>query len=329
VDLLRLVFMYGPAHLSLRGTAAMADDAGIAALSDKGVLGRLRKAGNWLEHLLQRLLAEKRGRSLGADEGALELALVDGSVICAPTTKGADWRLHGRFDPGQGCFGDLVLSEGHVSEQVGRTQIDPARTTIQDRGYARVRDFVAILGAGGNFITRIGWRSLRLLGADRQAINVLALLPQDDQPSEQTVYVKGVTAPLRLVIQRLPVAKADQQRKRVSRKSGKSGHKLDPRTSVAAGYMMLITSLPQEVQPGERIVFQYRNRWQIEIAFKRLKTIGGIDKLPASDPALARTWLLAHLIAAVITDEIANEIVGFSPSAACSATLPDARPAID
>ena len=54
-------------------------------------------------------------------------------------------------------------------------------------------------------------------------------------------------------------------------------------------------------------------RWQIEIGFKRLKTLGGLDRLPASDPALARTWLLAHLIAAVLTDEIAREIVGFPP----------------
>jgi len=307
--------MYGPAHLSLRGTAAMADEAGIALLSDKGVLGRLRKAGDWLEHLLGRLLAVKLNRDPDSDDGSLELAIVDGSVICAPAGKGADWRLHGRFDPGQGRFGDLVLSKARVSERVGRTRIEPGRTTIQDRGYARVRDFADILAAGGHFITRIGWRSLRLLGADRRAINVLALLPQDECPAEHTVYLKGITGPLRLVIQRVPPEKAERQRKRVSRKAGKAGHTLDPRTALAAGYLMLITSLACEAQPAERIVSLYRHRWQIELAFKRLKTIAGIDKLPATDPALARTWLLAHLIAAVMTDEIASEIVGFPPSA--------------
>jgi hypothetical protein len=30
---------------------------------------------------------------------------------------------------------------------------------------------------------------------------------------------------------------------------------------------------------------------------------------------LARTWLLAHLIAAVLTDDLANDIIGFPPSA--------------
>jgi hypothetical protein len=51
----------------------------------------------------------------------------------------------------------------------------------------------------------------------------------------------------------------------------------------------------------------------VELGFKRLKSLGGIDRLPASDPDIARTWLLAHLIAAVLTDELANEIVGFPP----------------
>ena len=55
--------------------------------------------------------------------------------------------------------------------------------------------------------------------------------------------------------------------------------------------------------------------WDIEIGIKRLKTLGGLDALPSADPVLARTWLLAHLIAAVLTDDLANEIVGFPPSA--------------
>jgi Transposase DDE domain len=315
-ELLRLIFLYGPAHLSLRSTAAAADDAGMASLSDKGVLGRLRKSADWLEHLLQCLLLHKQGCSAATMDGALDLALVDGSVICGPGSTGADWRLHARFDPGRGGFADLVLSKGDVSERVDRTKITAGQTMIQDRGYARVRDFNSVLAAKAHFITRIGWRSLRLLRLDQQPVDVLALLPQDGLPSEHTVCVKGITAPLRLVIQRIPPEKAERQRKRVARKAGKAGHRIDPRTTVAAGYLMLITSLPAAQQPAERIVAMYRNRWQVELGFKRLKSIAGIDALPALDPELARTWLLAHLIAAVLTDEIAIEIVGFPPSGA-------------
>lgn len=313
-DLLRLALMYGPGHLSLRSTAALAGDAAIVGLSDKGVLGRLRKMGDWLEHLLGRLLEQRRGLALG--DAALNLSLVDGSVICAPGSTGSDWRLHARFDPARGCFADLVLTRGDVAERVERTEITAGQTVVQDRGYARVRDFSAVLAARADFITRIGWNALRLCDGRGQRLEVLKLLPDTDVAVEYPVHVKGLPQALRLVIQRLPADKAARQRKRVARKSNSAGHCLDPRTATAAGYLMLITSLPAPTQPAAQIIAMYRNRWQIELGFKRLKTLAGLDRLPAMDPALARTWLLAQLLVAVLTDEIASEIVGFPPSSA-------------
>jgi hypothetical protein len=317
-EILRLALMYGPGQSSLRTTAAQAPDAGLPDLSDKAVEGRLRQAGDWLAHVLQRLLADRQGTCEASEAGALNLALVDGSVICGPASTGSDWRLHARFDPARGCFGDLALTSGQVGERVNRTRIEPGQTVIQDRGYARVRDFAAVLAAKSDFITRIGWRSLRLLNGEGQVIDVLTLLPADHQLCEHIVFVRGMDHPLRLVIQPVPPEKAAQQRQRVGRKASKAGHKIDPRTTVAAGYMMLVTSLSADRQSAADIVSLYRNRWQVELGFKRLKTIGGIDKLPTSDPRLARTWLLAHLIAAVLTEEIASDLAGFSPSAGCS-----------
>lgn len=313
-DLLRLAMMYGPGHLSLRTTAAVAGDGAIVALSDKGVLGRLRKMGDWLEHLLQCLLEQRRGLVFG--DAGLNLALVDGSVICAPGSTGSDWRLHARFDPARGCFADLVLTQGKVAERVDRTEIEVGQTVIQDRGYARVRDFSAVLAAKADFITRIGWNALRLLDADGQRVNVLELLPDSDAAAEHLVYLKGLRAPVRLVLQRMPADKAARQRKRAARRASKQGSKIDARTVTACGYLMLVTSLAAQVQPAEQIIAMYRNRWQIELGFKRLKTLGGLDRLPALDPDLARTWLLAQLIVAVLTDEIASAFVGFPPSAA-------------
>ena len=309
-DLLRLAMIYGPGQHSLRSTAALASDGGVVSLSDKGVLGRLRKMSGWLEHLLARLLEDKLGVACG---DALALSLVDSSVICGPGSTGSDWRLHARFDPGQGCFTDLVLTQGTVAERVDRTRIAAGQMIVQDRGYCRVRDFAAVLEARADFITRVGWNKLRLLNALGKRIDIMALLPSDDAATEHCVHVKGLDQPLRLVVQRLPPEMAQRQLRRVRRRASKQGHALDPRTETTTGYLMLITSVPQALQSAERIVALYRNRWQIEIGFKRLKTLGGLDRLPASDSALAKTWMLAHLIAAVLTDEIAREIVGFPP----------------
>jgi hypothetical protein len=70
---------------------------------------------------------------------------------------------------------------------------------------------------------------------------------------------------------------------------------------------MLLTSLEADAQPIAQVIARYRDCWQVEIGFKRLKTLGRLDELPSSDP------VLAHLIAEVLTDDLANEIVDFPP----------------
>lgn len=310
--LLRLALIYGPGQQSLRGAAVLAGDAGIAELSDKAVEGRLRRMGDWLAHILERLLAQRLG-SMAEESTALGVSLVDGSVICAPGT-GGKWRLHARYDPGRGRFVDLKLTSAAVAERVEHTRIDAGRVVVMDRGYARVRDFQAVLEAGSDFITRIGWRAVRLQDGAGQPVEVIKLLPEDDAPHDHDVWIKSIAQPLRLVIQRLPVEKAERARRKRARKASKSGARLDPRTAQSAGYVILLTSLPRAHEPAGAVTACYRNRWQVEIGFKRMKTLGGIDKLPSAEPRLARTWLLAHLIAAVLTDDLANEIVGFPPS---------------
>ena len=311
--LLRLALIWGPGRQSLREAAALAADAGIADMSDKAVEGRLRKMGGWLEHILAALLTDRIGQTVLTSADGIKLSLVDGSVICTPGS-GENWRLHARYDPGIGRFSDLVLTTAREAERADRTRIGPQRLVIMDRGYARVRSFRAVLAEGSDFITRVSWRSLALYDAVGKRIDVMALLDEEAPAREWPVWVKGIERGLRLVIRPLPPEAAARQRARRARTASKKSQKLDPRTKQAAGFLMLLTSAPEQCHVTETVFDAYRDRWQVEIGFKRLKTLGRLDELPSSDPALARTWLLAQLIAAVLTDDLANEIVGFPPS---------------
>ena len=117
----------------------------------------------------------------------------------------------------------------------------------------------------------------------------------------------------RLIIARKPPDAAERQQARLRRRASRKGHKTDPRSVRTASFMMLLTSLTTERATAQEVVRLYRMRWQIELAFKRLKSLGGFAELRASDPRLARSWLLAHLIAAVLIEASLGEALDSPP----------------
>src|SRR5487761_2235363 len=155
-DLLHLALLYGPGGLSLRAGASFAAEAGIADVCDVSLLDRLRNAGAFLADVLDRLLAANR-RDTPAG-GGVQLSLVDGSTVSLPGSNGSDWRLHARYEPARGRFTDLAITEASTAEALCCVAVCPGDVLVQDRGYARVRNFAHAHASGADFITRIGWR---------------------------------------------------------------------------------------------------------------------------------------------------------------------------
>jgi Transposase DDE domain len=313
-DLLHLALLYGPGGLSLRGVASFATEAGIADLCDVSLLDRLRNAGDFLADVLSHLLM--RGRGEAPIDGRLSLSLIDGSTVSRPGSAGSDWRLHARYEPARGRFTDLTITEASTAEALCCVAVRPGDVLVQDRGYARVRNFAHAQASRADFITRIGWRSVNLCDPSGQAFNLLAALTDGGaEVVEHPVRIgRGSAAlPARLIIARKPPEATERQQVRLRRKASRNGHTTDPRTLRSAGFLMLLTSLSPERATAGDVVRLYRMRWQIELAFKRLKSLGGFADLPASDPRLARAWLLAHLIAAVLIETSLGEALDSPP----------------
>ena len=312
--LLHLNLLYGPGGLSLRSVSSHASQAGIAELCDVSLLDRLRNSGDFLADVLDRLLADRRGEA--PSDGRLQLVLVDGSTVSIPGSAGSDWRLHARYEPARGGFTDLAITEATTAEALSCVAVRAGDVLVQDRGYARVRNFAHARARNADFITRIGWRSVKLSDARHQPFDLLAALPEAGAALvEHSVCIGTGREPVtaRLIIARKPPEAVERQRAKLRRRASRKGEKTDPRTLTAAGYLMLLTSLPVDSATAEEVVRLYRMRWQIELAFKRLKSLGGFADMQASDPRLARSWLLAHLIAAVLIETSLGEDLDSPP----------------
>jgi len=319
--LLRLALAYGGLGMSLRETCAWAEAGGIVSLSDPSLLERLCKAAPWLGDIVAALIAEQAKGPTGRWAG-YRLRALDGTSICEPGADRTTWRLHVGYDLATGQVDQLELTDGHGAENLQRLTYRPGDIVLGDRCYARPRDLRPVMDAGADFIVRTGWNSLRLLQANGEAFDLFAALAaQTEQESEVQVRVhEGTEVPpseplmLRLVIRRKDPEQAEAEQKRLLKDAKKRGKQPDPRSLEAAKYILLLTSLPAAAFPPADILAIYRFRWQIELAFKRFKSLAGLDMLPAKKPELARAWIYARLIVAIIAEQIAGQVPDSSPS---------------
>ena len=320
--LLRLALAYGGIGMSLRETCAWAEAGEIASLRDPSLLNRLCKAAPWLGDILATLIAEQTTRPAGRWAG-YRLRVLDGTSICQPGADRTTWRLHVGYDLATGQVDQLELTDGHGAEKLQRLIYRPGDVVLADRYYARPRDLRPVIDAGASFIVRTGWNSLRLLRPDGEPFDLFAALTaQTEQEGEVQVRVHEGAAEgppsepliLRLVIRRKAPEQAQAERKRLLKDAKKRGKQPDPHSLEAARYILLLTSLPATVFPATDILAIYRFRWQIELAFKRFKSLAGLDQLPAKNPELARAWIYARLIVALIAEQIAGQVPDSSPS---------------
>jgi IS4 transposase len=122
---------------------------------------------------------------------------------------------------------------------------------------------------------------------------------------------------IRLIARRKPPEVVEAEHKRMRQHASRKQHAIDPRSLIAAEYVVLATSLLPEAEfPAEEVLAVYRLRWQIELAFKRLKSLLHIDKLRTKTEAGTRCWLYAHLIVALLGDDLGQDFLESFPSGA-------------
>lgn len=316
-DLLRLALAYGPGGQSLRETALWSELQGLAHMSAPALLYQLRDASDWLEAvalgLLHQLPSPATAMSLvDTPTTGRPIRLIDASTISAPGGK-ESFRLHATYDLNAERLCAFDLTDKTVAESFTRGSCAAKTLHIADRVYAKPGDLRLLSDMKADFLVRLGSRSLRLLDINGKCIDLAALVDQAKlgQPLDIPVVIDrhskrvGSIAkrdeewrpfPARLVILVKPNDAAAQSRKQAKRESQKGMHQMLPATLKLANYLMLLTSLDVQDATPEKLQILYRKRWQIELLFKRLKSLINIDRLPAKEPRLAKAWLCAHLI---------------------------------
>lgn len=329
-SLLRLALARGPGGLSLSEAAGWAEMIGLAGLTAPGVKYRLDNAGDFLDALIASLLVGA-GQSVPLHWPGRFLRAADGSGISEHASEGFDWRVHGVFDLGLGRFSHLELSDCRGAESMARGLPRDGEIRIGDRNYAKPGVLQRWYEQGNgrvDFIVRISWRTFALTTPEGQPFSLsdhFSTLTDTAGPHEVMVVAKMQTQrgaktdhktpplPLRLIILRKSPEATKAAHVKLRQQARRKQKKLDPRTLVAAEFLVLATSLPAGLYLASDICAAYRLRWQVELAFKRLKSLLHIDAIPTRTTQASRSWLLAHLVLALLCDDISQQMLESFP----------------
>lgn len=323
VDLLRLSLAWGPGGHSMQRVAAWAGERGIATLTEDALVQRLHAAGPFLEELTRRLLIPAGGTP---GRPGRSLRVTDGTSLTQQAGRGTDWRVHGVYDLGRGGFTHLEVTDAHGAEALDRGRPVAGEIRIADRGYANAQAWQRFLQARDertDFIVRMRWNTVRLVDAAGETFNLvdwLPLLSREKACHETTAWAQSgkrqTPIGIRLIARRKSPEAIAAAHRHIHRNASRRQTRIDPRSLIAAEYVVLATSLPEDEFPAGEILAVYRLRWQIELAFKRLKSLLRIDKLRTKTKAGTRCWLYAHLVVALLADDFSQDVLGSFPSGA-------------
>jgi hypothetical protein len=225
--------------------------------------------------------------------GAGKVYLVDASDEPVHGSDKADYRPHyaiGLFDLG---MKEMALAGTGQGERVSNFKsFGAGDIVIGDRGYCSKQGIAYPLERGSGFLFRFGTKRFDVYNRQGRKVNVLGYfkgLPPGGV-GEKTLYYpyEGEYKPLRFCVLRKSKA-AEEKGLESLRKTRlrKRGNKALSAAQIAYNrYVVLVTSI-REAAP-ELIVDVYRQRWQIELAFKRLKSLFTYHEIPVHVEASAR-----------------------------------------
>src|SRR5207249_3590258 len=147
-----------------RETSVRAEEAGLATISDVGILKRLRRSEDWLHWLCTQLVSENGVRMpLQRSQGAVRI--VDGIIIKEPGKTGSQWRiLYSMRLPDLRCdYFDLTATTGAgTGESFARLPVGKHDLILGDAGYSSAGGIEWVVSHGGDVLVRINPQSLPL-----------------------------------------------------------------------------------------------------------------------------------------------------------------------
>lgn len=208
---------------------------------------------------------------------------IDATDIAKEGGKGTEIRFHCDFSMDSSSLTQIVQTDCHGAETIANFTLSSNNCYIADRAYGKTPQILRVMKANAHFIFRISPSLIRLY-ADRECKNKLDYQKLMQDPLFETeCYVKDgkYSRKIRLIGSQIPKEMREKSRKRAKRTSVKKQRKITDATLQYAEWLFAATNLSVEYRE-EDIIALYYGRWQIELMFKRAKSLLNFHRIRRS-----------------------------------------------
>lgn len=317
-SLLRSLLIHLADGCSLRETSTRTKQGEIAKVSDVALLKRLNASGEWFRQMSLRLRRRWTVQPPDSFPGPeYRIRLIDGSTVSEPGATGSTWRIHYSVQLSTLQCDEVHVTETSIGESFARFTVAPGDLLIGDRGFGNRTNVRYVHDHEGFVLLRINATNLPLHFSEGGKFDLLSHLRTLNGSMVGDWDVITICRDGKSISGRVCAIKKSKDavrmaKEKASRESKKQGHAVKPETLEAAEYIFVFTTLPRTVTATD-VLETYRARWQIELAFKRLKSLLGLGHLRKMDPEGAKAWLHGKLFVAMLIEAMIACGETFSP----------------
>jgi hypothetical protein len=315
--LLHILMIHLAQGYSLKETEVRVKQAGLANISSVGIFKRMKVSGEWLRWMAEELMKRNIEIPKRVNEN-LRVRLVDGTTVSEPGSTGSNWRIHYSLQLKPLLCDYFKVTDNHVGETFKLVPIEKGDLLVGDRAYSSAKGVAHVLDNGGEVLVRMRVNSFVLRSANQKGFKLLSRLKslRVGCVGEWFVHIVGENTrmiPGRICALRRSKAATEIELKRIRRNNMRHGKTTGPKALEIAKYSCIFTTVDQSFLSATDVMELYRARWQVELAFKRMKSLLNFGHLPKHDEESAKAWLFGKLLIGLLADNIIEKAKSFSP----------------
>jgi hypothetical protein len=308
-DLMMLAMFHLQNGCSLMEISEIARITKLGKMSDVAFMNRFEKCGKWFISLNEQIASEclidypkpawMSGKTVIAN---------DASDVTEKGRSGRTYRLHYALDIFKMSSIEHKITTNKTGESLCNFVLKPEHLVISDRGYGNIKGMSHCIKSGAEYIVRIRKNSFTTKNERGEKIDLAAEFSKLNHGESMEISAfatntSGEIIPVRICAKKKTPEAIQQTRKKLKQKESKKQCTITDETKLFNEYIVVATNLEESISANE-VLEAYRLRWQIEIYFKRLKTIMNFGELPKRKHDSIIAWLNGKMMIALLIETI-------------------------